>query len=383
MTDDRKTVLEKFNDLRKSYIAELPEKLASIDEAWAAFDRGKGDPGQLETLHHLVHGVAGSGGTFGFADLSISGRNLEVLIKTLREEDHLISQEHRNQIKRLMTDLHTAAEKSDFSPMEELPPVKSAQEPEERHVFVVEDDKHLARELARQLCHAGYEVSVFATPEGLKDRIDKTPPAAIIMDMVFPEGELAGAEAISEIQHAREQLIPVVFMSVRNDIEARLSAARAGCTRYFTKPLAVNQMVEALDELTTDSAMHPYRVLIVDDDVPLSRMYAFALKQAGILTSVVNDPLKALERIAEFKPELILMDVHMPGCKGTELAAVIRQDPSYTNISIVFLSTETDLDKQMAAMKLGGDDFLTKPIDFNVLIEMVMQRVKRTRALKP
>ncbi len=109
MTDDRKTVLEKFNDLRESYIAGLPEKLASIDEAWAAFDRGKGDPGQLETFHRLVHGVAGSGGTFGFADLSIAGRNLEVLIKTLREEDHLISQDHRNQVKRLMTDLHTLA----------------------------------------------------------------------------------------------------------------------------------------------------------------------------------------------------------------------------------------------------------------------------------
>jgi PAS domain S-box-containing protein len=256
-----------------------------------------------------------------------------------------------------------------------------AAELKNRHVFVVENDKHLAKELDLQLRHAGYEVSVFDTPEKLKENVEKTHPAAILMDIIFPHGKLAGIEAIIEIQHDREPLIPVIFMSKRDDMEARLSAARAGAMYYFTKPFDVDNLVQALDELTAERTKEPYRVLIVDDDVFVTKLYSFALERAGMLTSVVNDPMEALERIAAFKPELILMDVYMPNCKGTELAAVIRQGRKYTDVPIVFLSAETDFDKQMAALNLGGDDFLNKSIDINSLVKMITPRVKRARIL--
>jgi len=382
MTDDRETVLDEMKTLRESYAAELPEKLSSIDDAWEAFDCGKGDPEQLESIYHMVHDLAGSGGTFGLKDLSIAARNLEMLIKDLIDSGHSLSQEHLKKIKSLMTELHSAA----AEPKElggELGQVvlKTSGEQKNRRIFVVEDDKHLAKELDLQLRHAGYEVSVLGTPEGLKDKVDTTPPAAILMDIIFPQDGLAGTKAIKEIQHAQKLLIPVIFMSKRDDMEARLSAARAGGMYYFTKPFDVDNLVQALDELTAERTKEPYRVLIVDDDVSVAKLYSSALERAGMLTSVVNDPMQALERIAAFKPELILMDVYMPNCKGTELAAVIRQGRKYTDVPIVFLSAETDFDKQMAALNLGGDDFLNKSIDINSLVKMITPRVKRARIL--
>ncbi|MCP4406143.1 MAG: response regulator [bacterium] len=383
MIEDRKTVLEKLNGLRELYIAGLPAKLSSIDAAWSDVEGSEGHPGQLQDVHRLVHGIAGSGATFGFPALSWAARSLEVLLNILIESGRSLSYDHHRQIERLLIDLRTAATESEGqSCTSRLSLPGSARRQSSVVVFVVEDNQHLAQELALQLRHAGYEASLFTTMEGFRNQVEKTSPAAILMDITFPDGDLMGTEIISEIQHARKQHIPVIFMSVRDDITARLNAVRAGGTHYFTKPLKIETLLDALDEITTDRPKDPYRVLIVDDDEPLSLVYAVALEQAGILTVVVNDPMQTLERIAEFNPELILMDVYMPNCQGTELAAVIRQERRHTNVAIVFLSTEKNFDKQMMALDLGGDDFLTKPIDLDSLIKMVRPRLKRTRALE-
>jgi PleD family two-component response regulator len=86
------------------------------------------------------------------------------------------------------------------------------------------------------------------------------------------------------------------------------------------------------------------------------------LCKARMQTQHVGDPMHVMEPLINFRPDLILMDVYMPGCSGLELATAIRQQRDYVGIPIVFLSAETDVEKQLSAMSLGGDDFLTKPI---------------------
>jgi diguanylate cyclase (GGDEF)-like protein len=81
-------------------------------------------------------------------------------------------------------------------------------------------------------------------------------------------------------------------------------------------------------------------------------------------------------------PDLILLDMYMPDCTGTELAKVIRQQEAYVSIPIVFLSAETDMDRQLEAMQLGGDDFLTKPIQPEHLVSAVASRAHRYHALR-
>src|SRR5581483_11480586 len=91
----------------------------------------------------------------------------------------------------------------------------------------------------------------------------------------------------------------------------------------------------------------------------------------------INNPLDTLRAISEFKPDLLLLDIYMPGCTGIEIASVLRQDPKYMHIPIIFLSSEEDKFKQLAALNLGGDDFLTKPVLPQHLIAAVKMRAKR------
>ena len=73
--------------------------------------------------------------------------------------------------------------------------------------------------------------------------------------------------------------------------------------------------------------------------------------------------MKTLDALADTSPELILLDMNMPGASGQELARVIRQQDAYLSIPIVFLSAESDVGRQREAMSTGGDEFLQKPIE--------------------
>jgi diguanylate cyclase (GGDEF)-like protein len=105
------------------------------------------------------------------------------------------------------------------------------------------------------------------------------------------------------------------------------------------------------------------------------------LNTAGIVTRAINNPLEIFDALTHFKPEIILMDMYMPGCNGTELARVVRQESRFTSIPIVFLSSEDDIDVQIAAMSHGADDFLTKPIRPKHLQSTIRTKAERARSL--
>ncbi len=144
----------------------------------------------------------------------------------------------------------------------------------------------------------------------------------------------------------------------------------------------MSRLIDRLDGIMSGIVNQPYHVLIVDDDPEQVSYYALVLQQAGMITSVALDPKQVIKILVEAKPEIILMDIYMPGCSGIELAAIIRQQTAFVSIPIVFLSIETDIKKRLEAMKQGADDFLTKPIHSEHLIASITHRVERTRAVR-
>ncbi len=122
-------------------------------------------------------------------------------------------------------------------------------------------------------------------------------------------------------------------------------------------------------------------MLIVDDDYELANHYRLVLSAANMLVEVVNEPSQLLETIAQFSPEVLLLDVNMPGSSGPELAQMIRFNDDWIRIPIIYLSAETDIGLQMSALLKAGDDFVTKPISDKSLIGTVFARKQRARLL--
>jgi len=123
----------------------------------------------------------------------------------------------------------------------------------------------------------------------------------------------------------------------------------------------------------------PYRVLIVEDDRSQALFAQSVLHGAGMQAIVQMDAEGVQQAIAEHRPDLILMDLHMPGLDGMRLTALIRQNPQQQLLPIVFLTGDPDPERQFEVLDSGADDFLTKPIRPRHLVAAVANRIRRSR----
>lgn len=250
------------------------------------------------------------------------------------------------------------------------------------NIFMLMDNLNFAEELKTQLSYFGYNVSVFNTLKAFQLALQHNPGAIILMDISFPDDRLGGVKLLNELQRGREVPLPVIFFSEHDEFIMRLEAAHAGGIAYLVKPINVGALIDKLDSLTSTKPLAPYRVMIVDDSLALTAYHTAVLEQAGMVVKAVNDPFKVIDALLEFTPDLILIDLYMPECSGLDLAKVIRQLDAFVSIPIVFLSAEGNIEKQHFAMGLGGDDFLTKPIQPQHLISSVGNRIRRSLTLR-
>jgi EAL domain-containing protein (putative c-di-GMP-specific phosphodiesterase class I)/PleD family two-component response regulator len=125
---------------------------------------------------------------------------------------------------------------------------------------------------------------------------------------------------------------------------------------------------------------NPYRVLIVEDDRSQALFAESVLSGSGIATRAVAEAAEVLPALAEFQPDLVLMDLHLPDMDGASLTQRIREHGDFAHIPIVFLTGDPDPELQYQVLEVGADDFLRKPIRPRHLIAAVQSRVQRSRA---
>ena len=123
----------------------------------------------------------------------------------------------------------------------------------------------------------------------------------------------------------------------------------------------------------------PYRVMIVEDDRGQALFAQSVLHGAGMQAEVQMQSDGVLEAMRRFHPDLVLMDLHMPGKDGMSLTMLIRQQPEYLHLPIVFLTGDPDPERQFEVLESGADDFLNKPIRPRHLIAAVSNRILRSR----
>lgn len=119
--------------------------------------------------------------------------------------------------------------------------------------------------------------------------------------------------------------------------------------------------------------MHKNRILIIDDDEGLSKLVKIILDETGLYeTKVENRSNRALRSASEFRPDLILLDVDMPGLDGGDVARQIRDDSSLRETPIIFFtSLVSRTEAGHGIISRGGENFLAKPVDPGLLVRCV------------
>ncbi|MBL8941897.1 MAG: diguanylate cyclase, partial [Myxococcales bacterium] len=336
----------------------------------------------IERLYSRLHALAGSAGTFGLAPLTARARTLEHLLKGWLAGSLVgLDVGARTQ---LSADLDALGRNllpaTDATPSP--PPRARTAGGKALRVWLVQADAELAGHLARQLESFGHAVQHFALSAEV-DLAVGPPPDILILELSIDTGGGPSPQLDAFARRFVEQApdSPVILVSPRDDFAARVWASRLGAEGYFLEPVDVPRLVGRISQIFDQRDAPPRRVLVVDDDAALAEHYRLVLLAAGMEADVLRDPEAIIATLATRRPELVLLDLRMPGYSGTDLAGVIRQHERWSSLPIVYLSAETDLDEKIAALSRGADDFLTKPISGAQLVAAVRARIDRARQL--
>jgi two-component system alkaline phosphatase synthesis response regulator PhoP len=119
------------------------------------------------------------------------------------------------------------------------------------------------------------------------------------------------------------------------------------------------------------------RILLVDDEKDILEFLSYNLKKEGFEVATCTDGQMALDKLDEFQPHLIVLDVMMPGMDGIETCENIRSNSKYDHIIITFLTARAEDYSQVAGLEAGADDYINKPIKPKVLVSRVKALLRR------
>ena len=396
MTGSDSALLTPMSDAGRTVaLRELPRKLAHIQTLWQKLLYVHWDPQSLELVRRLVHEIRTTGAALGLAAGAESARKLEQQLQMLQSRSGPPPETERGRFQGMLQRLahvlleaHAGLHEDDAGVVVGEPPaISDAKAPvsaageQQRRIYILTDSCRPDEPWIMRLGHAGYRVRLCAELAELRRAMQHARPEMILAEVALGAGGLSGIEAIDALHSEFGKDTPVLFIGARGDLDARLVAVRAGAAGYFLKPLDEQELFRCIEELLPRKPLN-YRVLVVEDEEQLASAYALVLQQAGFTAQVLTTPLRVLDALQQFQPDVVLMDLHLAQCSGLELMQLIRQDPAYCALPILFLSADTDPVRHNEVLSQGAELFLLKPIKPAQLIAAIGSRVGRARSLR-
>jgi DNA-binding response OmpR family regulator/HPt (histidine-containing phosphotransfer) domain-containing protein len=173
--------------------------------------------------------------------------------------------------------------------------------------------------------------------------------------------------------------LPIVVMGDRLELSDRLEVVRRGGKLFLDVSTPLEQVIATAVNMLKGSQIST-KVMIVDDDHHWLRTLPTLLKPWGFKVTTLADPQQFWTVLQAITPDVLLLDVNMPEINGFELCQVLRTDPHWQRLPILFLSALTDSASQQQAFTVGADDYLCKPLMGGELANRILSRLQRIRA---
>jgi diguanylate cyclase (GGDEF)-like protein len=235
--------------------------------------------------------------------------------------------------------------------------------------------------LAAGLGERGYDVREFADGEALLNFLGHAIPGALLLDA--RKLRIMARVGVLYTQLGLDERLPaVVAISQDGDLGHRLLAMRAGASALFSTPIDSLRVVSKLDELLAQGTQPEWRVLIVDQNRVQAADAARCLVERGMTARLTGNGQAALAALSDFRPDVIVIDCDLPDVRGIELIQLIRQQPEYAAVPIIFAADAASIGQRFDAIAAGGDEFLLKPIKARHLLSAVQARAQRAHWLR-
>jgi diguanylate cyclase (GGDEF)-like protein len=351
------------------YLPSMLERVGLIERAVTALLAGELDEELRGEARRAAHTLAGSVGTFGFAGASRAASELELALTNPARGQVLA-------LSALVVAVRNGLESETVLSSQSLPVESTDEQP---RVLVVDDDRELCARIAAEAASLGIDCETASSPGEARRVCAEQRPAIVLLDLTFPPDGTADAYDLLTELSTMTPPIPVLVLTGSGAFTDRVEAARRGGRAFLPKSLSPSEVLDAATQFLARDRLQTTRVLIVDDDPAVLAVMRALLEQHEIAVSTLADPLRFWNTLEEVAPELLILDVDMPGVNGPELCRVVRNDPRWGQIAVIFVTAHKDPATIEGVFSAGADDYLAKPIVEAELITRVSNRLDRIR----
>ncbi len=241
-------------------------------------------------------------------------------------------------------------------------------------VLLVDDDRYSSYILKGILMAAGHEVLVAAdADEALALGRGRHPSLIAINASSTAHDALALVEIFKHDPDTNKAAVVVVSSADRRD-----AALRAGADECLIKPIDPEQLKEVSAKLVSEAGRsRAFRILVVDDEPAIRSICRDVLEGSGYAVREATDGIAALNEAKRFRPDLLLLDVMMPGLDGFRTAERLRGDSAMAMTPIIFLSAKGETADKVKAFRIGAEDYIVKPFVSAEMVARVRKALDR------
>jgi diguanylate cyclase (GGDEF)-like protein len=318
-----------------------------------------------------AHKLAGSVGSFGFKEASRLALEIE---RSVRSGSNL-GEAQAFSLLQTAAALRRELESRPAGHATE-PPVPAG---DSRPVLlVVDSDKVLTEQLAEEARSREFVVELASDLSAARELLERCRPDVVLLDLSLPQDARNSLQLLEELA-ARDPAVPTLILTWHDSLIDRVEVARRGGSGFLQKPLPPSEVLDAVTQLLNRTSAQESKVLAVDDDPLVLATFKALLEPKRIRVITLDDPLRFWETLERTSPNLLILDVEMPHLNGLELCRVIRNDPRWYGIPIIFVTMRTDAETVQQVFAAGADDFVRKPIVGPELLTRIGNRLEQAR----
>lgn len=357
-------------EIRANFQASFAERVQIFDRAIAKFDTATLDNETRQAAQFEAHKLVGSLGTLGVPKGSEIARQLENLFKT----ENISQSGAYWQIEELVNLLKEVFDLSSIEPDNE--PV--VQVFGNRQLLIIDDDVLLIDRLKTAASAWKFQIAVANSPQAAKSAISQHPPDAILLNLSLSRTQENGLPLLAELLRQKPE-IPVMVLSEYNHLSDRIEVARLGASGFLHKSIPPADILKAVDRILDQTSPAEAKVMVVDDDVDLLAAMKIILQPWGFQLTTLDEPQNFWEVLETTCPDLLILDLEMPGYSGIELCLAVRNDLRWSKLPVLFLTAHSESEIVRQMFVAGADDYVNKPIVEPELIARILNRLERIK----
>jgi diguanylate cyclase (GGDEF)-like protein len=348
-------------------------RVTMLEEAVAALMENRLTEAERRSAERDAHRLAGSAGTFGFVRASQSERKMEWIFagpdpntpdKVLTAAEEVVV---------LRTDLDSATTPAAVHE----PAISPGKHQRRPRLLTALGDRTHADEISALAAGRGFEV--ISTMDPGDPLLGGDRYVAAVVDLGLPAG--SGQRLIAKLMSS-DPPVPTLALTPSDTFPDRVEAARLGARGLLSNAAPPDEVLGAVEGLLTRTRVADTSVLVVDDDRAVLDAVCAVLQSGGLRTIGLEDPTEFWATLEELRPDLLVLDLDMPQISGKELCRVVRNDPHWAGLPILFLTAHSGPETVEALFAAGADDFVTKPFAGPELLARVGNRLERARLLR-